>query len=110
MRQRRCGSIVSSRIRRLSPLAEKYYRRDATVIYPPVNVELFESVPPSEVEDYYLMAGELVAYKRPELAVEAFNALGRRLIVIGGGEMLAEIRERAGPTVTVMGQQPFGVL
>ncbi len=89
---------------------EKYYRRDAAVIHPPVNVELFESVPPSEVEDYYLMAGELVAYKRPELAVEAFNALGRRLIVIGGGEMLAEIRERAGPTVTVMGQQPFGVL
>jgi glycosyltransferase involved in cell wall biosynthesis len=67
---------------------EKYYRRDATVIYPPVNVELFESVAPGEVEDYYLMAGELVAYKRPELAVDAFNALGRRLIVIGGGEML----------------------
>lgn len=40
---------------------EKYYRRDAEVIYPPVNVELFESVPAGEVEDYYLMAGELVA-------------------------------------------------
>ncbi|WGJ16063.1 glycosyltransferase [Methylocapsa sp. D3K7] len=89
---------------------EKYYRRDSAVIHPPVNVELFESVSPGDVEDYYLMAGELVAYKRPELAVEAFNALGRRLIVIGGGEMLAEVRKRAGPTVTVMGQQPFGVL
>jgi glycosyltransferase involved in cell wall biosynthesis len=89
---------------------EKYYRRDAEVIHPPVNVELFESVPAGEVEDYYLMAGELVAYKRPELAVEAFNALGRRLIVIGGGEMLAEVRKLAGPTVTIMGQQPFSVL
>jgi glycosyltransferase involved in cell wall biosynthesis len=89
---------------------EKYYRRDAVVIHPPVNVEAFESVPPGEVEDYYLMAGELVAYKRPELAINAFNALGRRLIVIGGGEMLAEVRKLAGPTVTVMGQQPFGVL
>jgi glycosyltransferase involved in cell wall biosynthesis len=89
---------------------EKYYRRDAEVIHPPVNVELFESIPAGEVEDYYLMAGELVAYKRPELAVEAFNALGRRLIVIGGGEMLAEVRKLAGPTVTVMGHQPFGVL
>jgi len=89
---------------------EKYYRRDSEVIHPPVNVELFETVPAAEVEDYYLMAGELVAYKRPELAVEAFNALGRRLIVIGGGEMLAEVRALAGPTVTVMGQQPFGVL
>jgi glycosyltransferase involved in cell wall biosynthesis len=89
---------------------EKYYRRDAVVIHPPVDVELFESVPAGEVEDYYLMAGELVAYKRPELAIAAFNALGRRLIVIGGGEMLAEVRKLAGPTVTVMGQQPFGVL
>ena len=89
---------------------EKYYRRDAEVIHPPVNVELFETVPAAEVEDYYLMAGELVAYKRPELAVEAFNVLGRRLIVIGGGEMLAEVRALAGPMVTVMGQQPFGVL
>lgn len=89
---------------------EKYYRRDATVIHPPVNVEQFESVPAGEVEDYYLMAGELVTYKRPELAVEAFNAMGRRLIVIGGGEMLAEVRKRAGPTVTIMGQQPFAVL
>jgi glycosyltransferase involved in cell wall biosynthesis len=89
---------------------EKYYRRDSEVIHPPVNVELFETVPAAEVEDYYLMAGELVAYKRPELAVEAFNVLGRRLIVIGGGEMLAEVRALAGPTVTVMGQQPFGVL
>ncbi len=82
---------------------EKYYRRDAEVVHPPVNVELFESVPAGEVEDYYLMAGELVAYKRPELAVEAFNALGRRLIVIGGGEMLAEVCKLAGPTVTIMG-------
>jgi glycosyltransferase involved in cell wall biosynthesis len=89
---------------------EKYYRREPVVIHPPVSVEFFESVPASEVEDYYLMAGELVVYKRPELAVEAFNALGRRLIIIGGGEMLADVRKRAGPTVTVMGPQPFGVL
>lgn len=89
---------------------EKYYRREASVIHPPVNVELFESVCPSEVEDYYLMAGELVAYKRPDLAVEAFNAIGRRLVVIGGGERLAEIRKLAGKTVTILGQQPFSVM
>lgn len=89
---------------------EKYYRRDARVIYPPVNVESFESVSEDEVEDYYLMAGELVAYKRPDLAIEAFNALGRRLIVIGGGDMLAKIRKLAGPTIAIMGPQPFNVL
>ena len=88
----------------------KYYRRDAVVIHPPVDVDLFESVQPGEVEDYYLLAGELVAYKRPELAIEAFNALGRRLVVIGGGELLASIRKSAGPTVAVLGPQPFAVL
>jgi glycosyltransferase involved in cell wall biosynthesis len=88
----------------------KYYRRDATVIHPPVAVNRFECVPTLELEDYYLLAGELVAYKRPELAVEAFNALGRRLVVIGGGDLLAKIRRIAGSTVTVLGQQPFAVL
>jgi glycosyltransferase involved in cell wall biosynthesis len=88
----------------------KYYRRNATVIHPPVAVDRFESVPTAEVEDYYLLAGELVAYKRPELAIEAFNALRRRLIVIGGGNLLAKMRRLAGPTVTVLGQQPFAVL
>ncbi|PZR92938.1 MAG: glycosyl transferase [Hyphomicrobiales bacterium] len=88
----------------------KYYRREAIVIYPPVDVDMFDSVPVTEVEDYYLMAGELVAYKRPDLAVDAFNASGRRLVVIGGGQMLTAIRKMAGPTVTVLGSQPFEVL
>ncbi|QBR72080.1 glycosyl transferase [Beijerinckiaceae bacterium] len=89
---------------------EKYYRRDATVIHPPVSVDLFESVPAEDVEDYYLFAGELVSYKRPDLAVQAFNTMGRRLIVIGGGEMLDAIRNMAGPTVKVLGPQPFSIL
>lgn len=88
----------------------KYYRRKATVICPPVDVKAFDQAVPADVEDYYLLAGELVAYKRPDLAVQAFNASGRRLIVIGGGEMLAEIRKSAGPTVTVLGPQPFDAL
>src|SRR5437660_12810730 len=56
------------------------------------------------------MAGELVSYKRPGLAVRAFNEMKLKLVVIGGGEMIDEIRRIAGPTVTVMGAQPFDVL
>ncbi|MGA7384457.1 MAG: glycosyltransferase [Methylocella sp.] len=89
---------------------EKYYRRKSTVIYPPVDVTMFGIVSAAEVGDYYLMVGELVAYKRPELAVEACNDLVRPLVVIGGGEMLSAIRTLAGPTVTVLGSQPFKVL
>ena len=87
-----------------------YYRRDSTVIYPPVDVGSFGPVAAAELEDYHLMVGELVRYKRPELAVQAFNTSKRRLVVIGGGEMLAEIQAMAGPTVEVLGAQPFPVL
>lgn len=87
-----------------------YYRRDATVIYPPVAVEDFAPVAADEVGDFWLMAGELVAYKRPELAVEAFNRSGRKLVVIGGGEMLARLRAIAKPNVSILGPQPFEAL
>jgi glycosyltransferase involved in cell wall biosynthesis len=89
---------------------KRYYGRNAMVITPPVDVDSFEVVEHAALDDYYLMVGELVAYKRPELAVEAFNKMKAKLVVIGGGEMLKRIRDIAGPTITVMGPQPFDVL
>ncbi|MEG9502535.1 MAG: glycosyltransferase [Methylorubrum extorquens] len=97
------SSTVAGRIRR-------YYRRDAAIVHPPVDVSAFAPVAPEEVDDYYLMVGELVRYKRPDIAVRAFNATKRRLVVIGGGEMLAELRALAGPTVQILGSQPFASL
>jgi glycosyltransferase involved in cell wall biosynthesis len=89
---------------------QKYYRRDSVVIHPPVDIDIYERVPEQEIEDYYLMAGELVGYKKPDVAVTAFNAMKRRLVVIGGGEMLPRLRKLAGPTVTILGPQPIDVL
>ncbi|WP_413988216.1 glycosyltransferase [Labrys okinawensis] len=89
---------------------QSYYRRDSDVIFPPVNTTDFRAVDAAELGDYYLMVGELVSYKRPDLAVEAFNRTGKKLIIIGGGEMLPKIRAMAGPTVTVLGPQPFSAL
>ena len=97
------SSNVAARLR-------TYYGRDAKVIYPPVDVSSFAPAPANEIGDYWLMVGELVRYKRPDLAVQAFNRTGRKLVVIGGGEMLKEIKALAGPTVQVMGPQPFPVL
>lgn len=94
---------VAARIRR-------YYGRDAEVVWPPVDTAAFQPVDPAERGDYMLMVGELVGYKRPELAVEAFNRMRRKLVVIGGGEMLGQIRRLAGPTVTVLGPAPFAEL
>ncbi|TXM99659.1 glycosyltransferase family 4 protein [Methylobacterium sp. WL64] len=89
---------------------ETYYRRSATVIYPPVDTDAFGPAPEQERGDYHLMVGELVRYKRPELAIEAFNRLQKPLVVIGGGEMLRELRSLAGPHVKMLGPQPFAVL
>jgi len=89
---------------------QRCYDRKSIVIPPPVDTDAFQSASPSELGDFYLMAGELVSYKRPDLAVQAFNEMKLKLVVIGGGEMLEEIRRIAGPTVTVMGSQPFDVL
>jgi glycosyltransferase involved in cell wall biosynthesis len=81
----------------------KYYRRESTVIHPPVDLDTFSPVAAEEVGEDYVMVGELVRYKRPDLAVEAFNRSGKRLVVMGGGQMLNEIRQMAGPTVDVRG-------
>lgn len=89
---------------------KSYYRRDSEIIHPPVDTAAFHPIPPSEVGGHYLMVGELVSYKRPDLAVEAFNQMKAELVVIGGGEMLDRLRRIAGPTVTIMGPQPFDVL
>lgn len=87
---------------------ERYYGRSAAVVYPPVDLDSFTV---SRGHDgYYLMFGQLVGYKRPDLAVRAFNASGRRLVVIGGGEQLRKIRRLAGPSVQVLGVQPADVV
>jgi glycosyltransferase involved in cell wall biosynthesis len=86
---------------------EKYYRRASVVVHPPVAVESFKRVADGELGDFFLMVGELVRYKRPELAVQACNAMRKNLVVIGGGEMLTELRRIAGPTVQILGAQPF---
>ena len=97
------STTVADRIR-------KYYRRESSVIHPPVATADFELARPDEIGDYYLMAGALVAYKRPELAVDAFNRMGKRLVVIGEGEELGRLRKRGGENIEFLGAQPFDVL
>ncbi len=63
---------------------EKYWRRESTVVHPPVAVGDFTPVKPEDRGGFYLWAGELAPYKRPDIAIEAFNRLDRPLIVIGG--------------------------
>jgi glycosyltransferase involved in cell wall biosynthesis len=59
------------------------YRREAEVIYPPVDTYAFQTQPKG---DYYLFLGQLVGYKRADLAIEAFRKNGKKLLIIGGGK------------------------
>jgi glycosyltransferase involved in cell wall biosynthesis len=82
----------------------EYYRREAEVIYPPVDVASF--TPGGKREDFYLVVSPLVSYKRIDLAIAACAALGRPLVVIGDGEELPALRRRAGANVKFLGFQP----
>jgi glycosyltransferase involved in cell wall biosynthesis len=84
------------------------YSRDSSVIYPPVDVDAFQSGRPAE--DFYLIVTELVAYKRVDLAIDAFNRLGKRLVVLGDGPEGAALRARARPNIEFLGRQPFATL
>lgn len=81
-----------------------FWDRDATVIHPPVDVERFAPVPEIEVGDYFLMVSRLVPYKRFDLAIEAFNALGLPLWIVGDGRDRAALERQAGPTVRLLGR------
>src|SRR3546814_9942461 len=74
----------------------KFYGRDAEVIYPPVSVDNYANASP---EDYYLWVGQLVPYKRPDLVIDAFNANGLPLWVVGDGASSDDLRARAGPNI-----------
>lgn len=90
---------------------QKYWRREADVVHPPVAVEDFAPVAADDLGDFYLWAGELAPYKRPDMAVEAFTRMGKKLVVIGGPDKTREaLAAKAGPSVTFLGKAPFDVL
>ncbi len=78
----------------------KYYRREATVINPPVDTARFAIA--AEVGDFYLCAGQITPYKKIEIAVEAFSRLGKRLVIAGSGATQA-MRKAAGSNIEFLG-------
>jgi len=77
---------------------DRAYGVPAAVVYPPVDVDRLTPAARPRAE-YLLLAGRLVAYKHPEVAVEAANRSGRPLVVAGSGPMSKQLRSMAGPTV-----------
>ncbi len=84
---------------------ERYYHREAEVIYPPIADELFEkhAYRDRQPGDFYLSFGALAPYKRIDLLVDAFNRNGRPLVVIGDGSELKGLRSRARENIQFLG-------
>ena len=82
----------------------KYWRREAAVVHPPVDTKAF--TPRAEPGgEHYLCFGRLASYKRVDLAVEVCTRLGRPLVVAGDGEMMQQLKAKAGPNVRFVGRQ-----
>lgn len=98
------SSVVAERIRR-------FYGRESTIVFPPVEVDAYapNAVRPQRRpigEPYDLVVARLVPYKQIDLAIAAFNRLGRRLVVVGDGRDRRRLESQAGPTITFTGRLP----
>jgi glycosyltransferase involved in cell wall biosynthesis len=87
----------------------KFYRRDAEVIYPNVEVQDFKLT--ELKQDYYFTCSRMVPYKKIDLIVDAFAKMpGKKLVVIGDGPDMQKIKAKAGNNIELMGYQSFSVL
>lgn len=93
------SSVVRDRIK-------LFWKRDSTVIFPPVETSKFQPAPQDEIGDYFLMVSRLVPYKRFDIAIEAFNRLGLPLWIVGDGRDRQRLEAMAGPTVRFLGRLP----
>src|SRR3954447_12575798 len=88
------SAVTAARIHR-------YFGRESAILHPPVELSRFA---PGPVGDHYLVLAELMAHKRIDVAIRAFNALGRPLVVVGDGPEYRRLRRLAGPTIRLTGR------
>lgn len=81
---------------------KKYYKRDSTVIHPPVEINKFRIAP--KIEDYFLIVARFMAYKRIDIVIQAFNKLNLPLKILGRGPEFKRLKKMAGPNVEFLGR------
>lgn len=88
--------------RHVAKRVEKYYRREADVIHPPVECGRFRLIS-GKPDDYYLAVSAFAPYKRLDMAVDAFNRLGHKLKIIGTGQDEKKLKQMAGANIEFLG-------
>lgn len=91
------SSEIQSRIK-------KYYGRESVIIYPPVDVDKYWRKSGGVGDGFFLIVSRLLPYKRIDLAIQACNQMGLRLVIAGAGRDEARLRAMAGPTVKLLGR------
>lgn len=89
---------------------QRYYHREASVIYPPVNVDFYvpqlvgqQAASPITATDYYLLVSAFAPYKKIDIAIEAFNRLRLPLKIIGTGQDEKRLKGMAGSAIEFLG-------
>jgi glycosyltransferase involved in cell wall biosynthesis len=85
---------------------QKYYRRAADIIPPPVDTDFFRPLEQEPKKKYFLIVSALVPYKRIDLAVQVFNRTGETLKIVGTGPGQGQLQRSAGPNIEFLGQVP----
>lgn len=93
------SSFVAKRIRRC-------WGRDSDVVHPPVDLDAYQPAPMPGPDAPYLFLSELVPYKRADLAIQAAQATGRKLKVVGSGSDMERLKKIAGPETEFLGRVP----
>lgn len=94
------SAFVRERVRR-------FYGRDAGVVHPPCIDKKDLRMPRQAREDFYLVVSALVPYKRVDLAVDAFAASGRKLVVVGDGPDYKALKRKEKANIEFAGKVPF---
>lgn len=101
VRQAQNPDYIISNSKFVQKWVKERYNRDSEVIYPPVELDKFPLC--TQKQDYYVAVGRIVTYKRFDLIVDAFNLLDKKLIIIGDGAELKNIKKKANGNISFTG-------
>jgi glycosyltransferase involved in cell wall biosynthesis len=80
---------------------KKYYGVNADIVFPPVDTDRFRAKESNE--NFFLIVSTLTPYKKIDLAVQLFNKIGRKLVIIGDGPQREELENIAGDNIDFLG-------
>jgi len=93
--------IYIANSRNVQKRLKKYYRFDSDIIYPPVEIDRFKAS--KNHANYFLIVSTLTPYKRIDLAIQLFNKLGRKLVIIGDGSQRKFLQSIAADNIDFLG-------